>query len=96
MRELTVGHLETWIRGGTLIALMVLAWAVLVPGALFWTAALALGLVGITLATTLLVRSRRVPSLAQVIATAQAEPVLVAGRGRSSESGPGPREGRRR
>jgi hypothetical protein len=94
MRVLTVGNLESWIRGGTLIALMVLAWAVLVPGALFWTAALALGLVGIALATTLLVRSRRIPTLAQVIATAQAEPVLVAGRGRLTASAPGPREGR--
>jgi hypothetical protein len=94
MRVLTVGNLESWIRGGTLIALMALAWAVLVPGALFWTAALALGLVGIALATTLLVRSRRIPTLAQVIATAQAEPVLVAGRGRLTASAPGPREGR--
>jgi hypothetical protein len=94
MRVLTVGHLESWIGGGTLIALMVLAWAVLVPGAFVWTAALALGLVGVALATTLLVRSRRIPTLAQVIATAQAEPVLVAGRGRLTASAPGPREGR--
>jgi hypothetical protein len=95
MRVQTVGRLETWIRGGTLFVLMVLAWAVLVPGALFWTAGFALGLVGITLATTLLVRSRRVPTLAQVIATAEAEPALVAGRGRSTAAAaPGPREGR--
>ena len=44
------------------------------PGGLFWSAILAAGLVGATLATVALVRSRSNPTLAQVIATAETRP----------------------
>jgi hypothetical protein len=80
-------RLAYWTGG---IALVVLAWAVLAPGGLLWTAVLALGAIGAATATGLLAHSRRIPTLAQVIASAQAEP---AG-GRSGNAGPSPRQGR--
>jgi hypothetical protein len=95
MRVLTLESLEDWTRGAGLLGLVVLASAVLVPGALFWTAVLAVGLIGVALATAVLVRSRRIPSLAQVIATAQAEPTIAPGTGRSGEAGLRPGEGRK-
>jgi len=55
-----------------------LAWSLFVPGGFFWTAAVAAGLIGSVLATALLVRSRKAPTLAQVIASAEAEPVAGA------------------
>jgi len=62
-----------WARWAGLVAVFALAWAVLVPSGLFWNTALAAGLVGAAIATLAVVRSRSRPSLAQVIATAQAE-----------------------
>jgi hypothetical protein len=95
MRVLTSDRFGRWIRGTGVVALAVLAWAVFVPdGLFFWTAVLAVGLTGSVVATGLLVRSRAVPSLAQVIASAEAEPVAVpAGRGYTSGAGirPSPR-----
>ena len=82
MRVSTSDRFERWTRGLGLVALvtlLVLAWSVFAPGGLFWTAVLAAGLIGSSAATVLLLRSRRVPSLAQVIATAEAEPVVGAG-----------------
>jgi hypothetical protein len=76
MRVSTSDHFVRWTRGLGLLALVVLAWSVFAPGGLFWTAVLAAGLIGSAAATVLLVRSRRVPSLAQVIASAEAEPVV--------------------
>jgi hypothetical protein len=61
-----------WAGGAGLGALVVLAWAVLGPGGLFWNAVAAAGVAGATIATVVLVRSRAQPSLAQVIATARA------------------------
>jgi hypothetical protein len=66
-----------WSRGAGIGALLVLVWAAFVPGGLFWSAILAAGLVGATLATVVLVRSRSNPTLAQVIATAETDPVAV-------------------
>jgi hypothetical protein len=54
-----------------------LMWAIVVPDGIFWNAVLALGLVGAAIATTLVVRSRQTPTLAQMIARATAEPALV-------------------
>jgi hypothetical protein len=72
-----------WARGAGFAALVVLAWALLGPGGLFWNAVAAAGLVGAAIATVILVRSRSQPSLAQVIATVRAEPVdLRGGEGR--------------
>jgi hypothetical protein len=79
MRVLTLDRFGRWIHRIGLVSLVVLAWAVLAPGGAFWTAVLAAGFVGVAVATTLLVRSRRVPSLAQVIASAETEPAV--GRG---------------
>jgi hypothetical protein len=82
MRVLTLERFGRWTRGTGIVALVALAWAVFVPDGLLWTAVLAAGLTGAAVATGVLVRSRRVPSLAQVIATAEAEPVaLPAGSG---------------
>jgi hypothetical protein len=80
MRVSTSGHFVRWTRGlglVALVALLVLAWSVFAPGGLFWTAVLAAGLIGSAAATVLLVRSREVPSLAQVIASVEAEPVVA-------------------
>jgi hypothetical protein len=80
------------------VALALLAWAVFVPdGLFFWTAVLAVGLTGSVVATGLLVRSRAVPSLAQVIASAEAEPVAATGRGYTSGAAirPSPRGDRK-
>ena len=76
MRVSTSERVERWARGLGLVALVVLAWSVLAPGGVFWTAVLVAGLIGSAAATALLVRSRRVPSLAQVIASAEAETVV--------------------
>jgi hypothetical protein len=56
-----------------------LGWAVFVPDGAFWTAALAAGLVGSAIATAFVARSRRVPSLAQVIENAEREPIVATG-----------------
>jgi len=55
---------------------------------IFWSAVLAAGVVGSLVATAFLVRTRSIPSLAQVIASAEAEPV-VAPAGRRYTSGAG-------
>jgi uncharacterized membrane protein YczE len=81
MRVFSTERFERWTRGLGLIALVVIVWSVFVPGALFWGAILAAALVGSTVATALLVRSRRVPSLAQVIASAEAEASVGVGAG---------------
>jgi hypothetical protein len=65
-------QLARWIAGAGIASVLVLAAVVLLPGGFFWSAGLAAGLVGAMTATVLLVRSRSRPSLAQVIATAQA------------------------
>jgi hypothetical protein len=86
--------LSDWTRGAALVGLVVLAWALLVPGGIFWTAALALGVIGAVLATAMLARSRRIPTLAQVISNARAEPAIAPARAHSGEAGLRPREGR--
>ncbi|RPH35953.1 MAG: hypothetical protein EHM91_16585 [Planctomycetota bacterium] len=77
---LTSERLSGWIRGTGLVSVAVLAWAVLSPGGYFWAAVLAVGALGTAVATALLAQSRRVPSLARVIASARAEPAVVPGR----------------
>jgi hypothetical protein len=73
------GRLGRWTRGLGLVALVVLAWSVFAPGGVLWIAVPAAGLVGSAIATALLVRSRQVPSLAEVITSAETEPVVGAG-----------------
>ena len=77
MRVITLDLFSRWTQGTGLLALAALAWAVLVPGGVFWATVLAAGLVGSAL---VLVRSRPSLSLAQVIASAAAEPALVPSR----------------
>ena len=77
MRMITSDIFDRWTRGAGLVALVALVWAVVVPDGIFWTAILAAGLMGAAVATAVLVRSRQVPTLAQVIASAEAEPVVV-------------------
>lgn len=69
-----------WARGAGFGALVLLAWALLGPSGLFWNSVAAAGVIGAAIATVILVRSRSQPSLAQVIATAEAE-AGVPGRG---------------
>jgi len=77
MRIITSDIFDRWMRGAGLVALVALVWAVVVPEGIFWTAVLAAGLMGAAGATAVLVRSRQVPTLAQVIASAEAEPAVV-------------------
>ena len=77
MSQFTSDRFARWARGAGIAALLVLAWAVLVPGGLFWGAVVATGLVGATLATVALARSRSRPTLAQVVATAETDTVTV-------------------
>ena len=76
MRVPTSDRFERRTRGLGLVALGVLAWSVFASGGVFWTAVVVSGLSGSAAATALLVRNRRIPSLAQVIASAEAEAVV--------------------
>jgi hypothetical protein len=80
MRALTADRFGHWTRGVGLVALLALAWGLFVPDGLFWTAVVGAGLVGSAVATALLVRRRSIPSLAQVIASAEAGLVVVPAR----------------
>ena len=86
--------LSDWTRGAALVGLVVLAWALLVPGGILWTAMLALGVIGAAVATAVLARSRRIPTLAQVISNAQTEPAMAPAQAHLGEAGLRPREGR--
>jgi hypothetical protein len=66
-----------WAQGAGLVALLTLMWVIVASNGIFWTAVLAAGLMGAAVATTLLVRSRQAPTVAQMIASATAEPALV-------------------
>jgi hypothetical protein len=77
MRVITLDGFGRWTQGTGLLVLAALAWAVFVPGGDFWPAVLAAGVVGSALA---LVHSRPILSLAQVLASAAAEPALVPSR----------------
>jgi len=81
MRVITSDIFDRWTRGAGLVALVALVWAVVVPEGVFWTAVLAAGLMEAAVATAIVVRSRQEPTLAQVIARAEAEPVVVASPG---------------
>jgi hypothetical protein len=59
---------------------------------IFWSAVLAAGVAGLLVATAFLVRSRSIPSLAQVIASAEAETVVMPA-GREYMGGAGLRPG---
>jgi hypothetical protein len=89
MRVLTWEPFDRWTHGIGLVALVALAWALFVPGGALWTAVLAAGLIGSAVATSVLVRRRSIPTLAQVIARAGDEPVPVPARS-GSRSGAGP------
>jgi len=94
MRVMTLDIFDHWTRGAGIAALVVLLWAVVVPDGLFWTIVLAVGLIGAAVATAVLVRGRSVPTLAQVIAAAEAERVVVpapAGYRSGAEIRPSPR-----
>ncbi len=77
MRALASERFGRWTRGTGIVALVALAWAVVVPDGLFWSAVVAAGLIGATVATSVFVRRRQIPSLAQVITIAGAEPFVV-------------------
>ena len=79
MRVITSDDVGRWTRLLGLSAIAALAWAVFAPGGAFWTAVLAAGLIGAALVTAGLVRSRRVPSLAQVITSAEVKPAVARG-----------------
>jgi hypothetical protein len=81
MRVTTVDLVDHWTHGPGLVAVVVLvalAWgAVFVPGGVFWTAVLVAGLISAAVATAVLAPRRPIRSLAQVIASAEAETVVA-------------------
>jgi hypothetical protein len=83
MRVLTVDRVWHWTRGAEILALAALAWAVFVPGGVFWTGVLAGGLIGSAIATAALVHSPMIPTLTQLIGGARAEPVVALSGSRS-------------
>jgi hypothetical protein len=87
MRVTTSDVFHRWIRGAGMFALVALVWAVVVPDGIFWTAVLAAALMGAAVATAVLVRSRQVPTLAQVITIAEAEPVVTPAVGSTGRAG---------
>jgi hypothetical protein len=70
MRVMMSDPFSRFAQGAQIVALVALAWAIFVPGGMFWNAVAAAGLVGVAIATTLVVRSRQLPTLAQVITSA--------------------------
>ena len=80
MRVLTFDRVGHWTRGADILALAALAWAVFVPGGVLWTAVLAAGLISAAVATAVLAPRRPIPSLAQVVASAEAETVVAPAR----------------
>ena len=77
MRVMMSDLFGRWAQGAGLVALVALVWAIVVPDGIFWSAVLATSLMGAAIATTLLVRSRQAPTVAQMLASATAEPALV-------------------
>jgi hypothetical protein len=83
MRVLTLDRVGHWTRWAEVLALAALAWALFVPGGVFWTGVLAGCLIGSAVATAVLVHSRSFPTLTQLMGGAGAEPVV----GRSGARG---------
>ena len=83
MRVLTLDRVGHWTRGADILALAALAWALFVPGGVFWTGLLAGCLIGSAVATALLVHSPTIPTLTQLIGGAGAEPVVALSGSRS-------------
>jgi hypothetical protein len=77
MRVMTSDNFDRWARGAGLLALVALVWAIVVPNGIFWSVVLTASLLGAAVATAVVVRSRQVPTLAQVITSATAEPAPV-------------------
>jgi hypothetical protein len=82
MRVIMSDRLGRITRGTGIAAIAALGWAAFVPGGFFWSAILTAGLIGAAVATAVLVWSRQTPSLAQVIARAEAGPVVRQGGGK--------------
>lgn len=73
MRVITTERFTHWVTGTGLVALAGLAWSASPPG-YFWTAVFAAGLMGLAVATVLVLRNRAIPTLPQVILAAEAGP----------------------
>jgi hypothetical protein len=76
VRVLTLERVGHWTRGADLLALAALAWAVFVPGGVFWTGVLASCLIGSAVATAMLAHSPTMPTLTRLIGGAGVEPVV--------------------
>ena len=74
MTPLTLDRVGHWTRGAGLFALAVLAWAVFVPGGVFWAGIVTGALIGSAVATALLVHRPASATLAQLIGRAGATP----------------------
>lgn len=72
MRVLAFDGFESSVWGAVVVLIALLA-AVAILGAPAWAGVLGVGLIGVALATVVLVRSRRGLSLAQVISDAQSQ-----------------------
>jgi hypothetical protein len=89
MRVMMSDLFSRWAPGAGLVALVALVCAIVVPHGLFWSAGLAAGLLGAAIATSLVVRSRQAPTLAQVITSATAETATVLARSPAARAASG-------
>jgi hypothetical protein len=80
MRVITSYRIDRWTRGAGIVALVALAWAVFVPGGVFWTAVLAAGVIGSAVVIAVVRPRRPIPSLAQVMASERSQRVVVPAR----------------
>lgn len=86
MRVLTLDRVGHWTRWADVLALAALAWAVFVPGGVFWTGVLAGGLIGSAVATAVLLHGRPLPTLTQLMGGAGSDPVVGLGGARGGAS----------
>lgn len=66
------------VQGVGFVAFAILVWGILVDNGLFWSAVAATSVIGTAIATGLVIRDRSLPTLADVIASAEREPAAAA------------------
>ena len=78
MRVLTLDRVGHWTRWADVLALAALAWAVFVPGGVFWTGVLAGGLIGSAVATAVLTAHRAPHAVRGLVLVNAALPPAIA------------------
>lgn len=76
MTTRTLDRVGYWTRSAGLLGLAALAWALFVPGGVFWAGLLAGCLIGSSVAVAMLMRGPARATLTQLIGGTGAEPVV--------------------